>query len=260
MTGRRRAWLALAGVLVLGAPLLLVGQGRGRGQPSGPDQLPNVPYDGRFTFVRIRYGEGGGGIGFGRGGGPFWRHDYPRAEINFTKILGELSTIRTRDDGSVVLALDDPELFRFPVAYLTEPGHWQASEAEVLGLRNYILKGGFLILDDFEGRDWINMEAQMRRVLPEGRLQLIPNAHPVFDSFYRITDFSGYIHPYSQQQSEFWGIFEDNDPTRRLLVAVCYQADIAEYWEFSDQGYFPIDLSNESYKLGVNYMVYALTR
>jgi hypothetical protein len=262
MAARRRTWLGVALALLVGVPLLLVGQGRGRGESFGPDQLPNVDYDGRFTFARIRYGGGGdGGFGFGRGrGGSTWSHDYPRAEFNFTKILGELSTISTRDDGSVVLTLDDPELFKFPVAYLTEPGYWTANDAEILNLRQYILKGGFLILDDFDGRDWINMEAQMRRVLPDARLQLIPNEHPVFDSFYRITDFTGYIHPYSQAQSEFWGIFEDNDPTKRLLVAVCYQADIAEYWEHSAEGYFPIDLSNESYKLGVNYMVYALTR
>lgn len=260
MRSRRSTWIGVAVALLVGVPLLVESQGRGRGEEFSPSQLPNVDYDGRFTFVRIRYGGGGDG-GFGRGrGGSTWSHDYPRAEINFTKILGELSTVATREDGTVVLTLDDPALFNFPVAYLTEPGYWVPSGAEIEGMRNYILKGGFVILDDFDGRDWINMEEQMRRVLPEARLQLIPNAHPVFDSFYRITDFTGYIHPYSQRQSEFWGIFEDNDPTKRLLVAICYQADIAEYWEFSDMGYFPIDLSNESYKLGVNYMVYALTR
>lgn len=249
----------LAGAaLAVGLPLLVVAQGRQRGEGGSMDQLPNVEYDGRFTFARIKY-SAGGEFGFRRRD-PEWRHDYPRAEANFTKILGELSSVRTRVDGSVVLALDDPALFKFPVAYLTEPGYWRPSDAEVAGLRNYILKGGFLILDDFDGRDWINMEAQMRRVLPEARLQLIPDAHPVFDAFYLINEFSGYIHPYSQEQSEFWGVFEDNDPAGRLLVAINYRADIAEYWEFSDQGYFPIDLSNESYKLGVNYIVYALTR
>lgn len=257
MTREARRLLGVAvAVLATGTPLLLDGQGRGR--ESGMDQLPNVAYDGRFTFVRIRYSTGGD-FGFRRRD-PEWRHDYPRAEYNFTRILGELSTVRTRQDGSVVLALDDPELFRFPVAYLTEPGYWRPTETEVAGLRAWIQKGGFLILDDFDGREWINMEMQMRRVLPEARLQRIPDAHPVFDSFYLINDFSGYIHPYSQAQSEFWGVFEDNDPAKRLLVAICYAADIAEYWEFSDEGYFPIDLSNESYKLGVNLMVYALTR
>ena len=256
MTIGRRALLGLAGLGLL-VPLLLVGQGRNR--ESGADQLPNVSYDGRFTFARIRYGTPME-FGFRGRGGSQWAHDYPRAEFNFTKILGELSAVRTRLDGSVVLALDDPELFRFPVAYLCEPGWWRPSDAEVTGLREYLLKGGFLILDDFDGRDWLNMEAQMRRVLPEARLQRIPPTHPVFDAFYHITDFEGYIHPYSQAPSEFWGVFEENDPARRLMIAINYRADIAEYWEFSDTGFFPIDLSNESYKLGVNYIIYALTR
>lgn len=256
MITRRRALLGAATVSLL-VPLLLVGQGRNR--ESGADQLPNVAYDGRFTFARIRYGTPME-FGFRGRGGAQWAHDYPRAEFNFTKILGELSTVRTRMDGSVVLALDDPELFRFPIAYLCEPGWWRPTDTEVAGLRTYLLKGGFLIIDDFDGRDWLNMEAQMRRVLPEARLQLIPDAHQVFDAFYHITEFEGYIHPYSQAQSEFWGVFEENDPTKRLMVVINYRADIAEYWEFSDSGFFPIDLSNESYKLGVNYILYALTR
>lgn len=248
---------ALAALVAL--PALLDGQGRRGGRNSGGmvEPLPNVAYDGRFTFARIQYGAESE-FGFRRN--PEWAHDYPRAEFNFTKILGELTSVRTRLDGSVVLTLDDPELFKFPVAYLTEPGYWRPSDAEVQGLRNYILKGGFLILDDFDGRDWINMEAQMRRVLPEARLLRVPLDHPVFDSFYHITDFSGYLHPYSYAQSEFWGVFEENEPYGRLLVAVNYRADLSEYWEFADEGFFPIDLSNESFKLGVNYMIYALTR
>jgi hypothetical protein len=88
----------------------------------------------------------------------------------------------------------------------------------------------------------------------------IPRTHPVFDAFYHFTEFGEVRHPYSNVQTEFLGIFERNDPTARLMVAVNYNGDIAEYWEFSDQGFFPIALSNEAYKLGVNYMVYALTR
>lgn len=246
--------------LLVAVPLLLDGQqGRGGRNDGGMlEPLPNVAYDGRFTFARIRYNSVSE-FGFRRRN-PEWAHDYPRAEFNFTKILGELSNIRTRLDGSVVLTLDDPELFKFPVSYLAEPGYWRPSDEEVQGLRNYLLKGGFLIVDDFDGRDWINMEAQMRRVLPEARLLRVPPEHPVFDSFYHITDFSGYIHPYSYNPSEFWGVFQDNDVNGRLMVAINYMADIAEYWEFADEGFFPIDLSNESFKLGVNYMIYALTR
>ncbi len=229
----------------------------------GPVELPpNVSYDGLFTFVRIRFDPSAGAMG-GLGwypGDQRWDHDYPRGERHFTKILSELTTVSPRVDASNILTLDDPELFKFPVAYLCEPGSWQPNEKEAEGLRNYLKKGGFFIIDDFQGNDIFNLEAQLRRVLPESRMIPIPLQHPIFDSFYRIASFDQYVHPYSQAPTQFLGIFEDNDPTKRLMAAINYNGDISEYWEFSDTGAFPIDLSNDAYKLGVNYVVYALTR
>ena len=238
--------------------LPLDAQRRERGGGRGEVPL-NVPYDGRFTFARIRYSTPGELGGFGRGWNSPWSHDYPRAERHFTRILSELSTLRVRTDAGNVLTLDDPDLFKFPVAYLCEPGFWAPSEAEVAGLRNYLEKGGFLIVDDFEGGHWYNFEAQMRRVLPQGRLVQLTTDHPIFDAFYRVQSLD-YVHPYFGTPSTFHGIYEDNDPTRRLMVVVNYNNDVAEYWEFSDTGLFPLDLSNEAYKLGVNYVVYALSR
>lgn len=257
-----RSLLVLAGVLGL-VPEASRAQERFRGERRGRgiESLPaNVPYDGRFTFVRIRFTPPGGGLGFeGFGREPPWSHDYPRGERHFTRILAELTTVRPRTAESNILTLDDPELFKFPVAYLCEPGFWGPSEKEIAGLRNYLLKGGFLIVDDFVNNQWYNFEAQMRKVLPEGRLVPLTAAHPVFDSFYRIESLD-YVHPYFGVPSQFLGIFEDNDPAKRLMVVVNYNNDIGEYWEFSDTGYFPIDLSNTAYKIGVNYIVYALTR
>jgi hypothetical protein len=252
----RRGWRVIALCVIAVMPLDAQRRDRGRGRA---EVRPNVPYDGRFTFARIRYSTPAELGGFRGGWDEPWSHDYPRAERHFTKILSELSTLRVRADASNVLTLDDPELFKYPIAYLCEPGFWTPSEAEVAGLRSYLEKGGFLIVDDFEGSHWYNFEAQMRRVLPEGRLVQLTADHPIFDSFYRVQSLD-YVHPYYGTPSTFHGIFEDNDPTRRLMVIVNYNNDVAEYWEFSDTGMFPLDLSNEAYKLGVNYIVYALTR
>ena len=252
----RRGWLVVALGIIAVLPLSAQRRERG-GRRADPE--PNVPYDGRFTFARIRYSMPGELGGFRGGWDQTWSHDYPRAERHFTKILSELSTLHVRTDASNVLTLDDPELFKYPIAYICEPGFWRPSDAEVAGLRTYLEKGGFLIVDDFEGSHWYNFEAQMRRVLPEGRLVQLTADHPIFDSFYRVQSLD-YVHPYYGTPSTFHGIFEDNDPTRRLMVIVNYDNDVAEYWEFSDTGLFPLDLSNEAYKLGVNYIVYALTR
>lgn len=107
---------------------------------------PNVPYDGRFTFVRLRYTQGYRMA---------WSADYPAMERNFMAILGDLSTLKLHRKGSNVHTLDDPELARYPVAYLTEPGYWYPTDEEAAALRQWILKGGFLIVDDFYfDRQW----------------------------------------------------------------------------------------------------------
>ena len=257
---RRDVWRGLrcAGLLLLlcTPPLLAQRDGGGRGR--GITIEPNVPYDGRLTWVRIRYDMGDNG-GFGFRGAPPWTHDYPRGERHFMKIMSELSTTRTRTLESNIMALDDPQLGKFPIALMAEPGFWRPSDAEVLGLRNYLLKGGFLIFDDFTPRDWLNLTAQMSKAFPALRPIQMTVDHPIFDAFYRIKSLN-YNHPYYGGASSWYGWFEDNDPSKRLLAIADYNNDISEYWEFSDTGMFPINESNDAYKIGVNYVIYALTR
>ncbi|MEO8451793.1 MAG: DUF4159 domain-containing protein [Gemmatimonadota bacterium] len=224
---------------------------------------PNVPYDGRFTFARIRYTPPAGVMDFGSRNGrpdPKWDHDYPKSERHFMKILAELTTLKPRQEATNILTLDDPQLFKFPFAYLCEVGFWQPNDQEIAGLRSYLAKGGFVIVDDFAGeRALYNFEAQIRKVLPAATLVPLTKDHPIFDSFYRIESIE-FTHPYYQGlQSVFYGIYEDNDPKKRLIMIVDYNNDVSEYWEWSDTGLFAIDLSNEAYKLGVNYVVYAMT-
>jgi hypothetical protein len=217
----------------------------------------NTEYNGKFVFVRLRYRMDGGG-GFGRREPP-WAHDYPRAERNFLKIVQELTLIDPHMDGSNVLTLDAPELHRFPVAYMSEPGFWTLDDAEASGLRSYLMKGGFLIFDDFRGWDLENLRDQLRRVLPESRLTLLDATHPIFHAFFEI-DSLDFVQFYDRnERPEFYGVFEDNDPRKRLMIVANHNNDLGEYWEFSDTGYVPIDLSNEAYKFGVNYLVYAMT-
>jgi hypothetical protein len=249
---------------LLGATLLLAGLLPLRADVAAPPEPPikNAPYNGRFAFNRIRFqpsawrpGPYEWGLDLG------WNHDYPRADTHFAKILQETTTIALNDD-AVILAFDDPEVFKYPIGYVSEPGRWTLNEKEAAGLRAYLLKGGFLIFDDFRGRDLQNLEAMMRKALPEARFQEVPLTHAVWDSFFRITEPPS-VSPYGGFRGggapRYLGIFEDNDPRRRLLAIANHNNDIGEYWEFSDTGFVPIDLSNEAYKLGVNYVVYAMT-
>jgi hypothetical protein len=228
--------------------------------PPSSLQEANVPYDGHFTFARIRFGVALRNFGGrGRGGLPPWAHDYPRAEINFMNILRETTYLEPYMDGGNIFTTDDPELTRFPLAYISEPGFWNPSESEVEGLRNYLLKGGFLIADDFRNADWFNFDAQMKRVIPGAEFVELDESHGIFDSFFRIESLKDLVSPTFAVVPAYFGLHEANDPDRRLMVIANYNNDIGEYWEYSGTGWYPIDLSNDAYKLGVNYVIYAMT-
>lgn len=222
--------------------------------------IDNAPYDGRFTFFRVRFEPsfGGDGRGFGRGRGndKKWDHDTPRADRHFMKILEELTTLRPKMDCNVIYAFGDPESFKYPIAYVSEPGFWTQDETELKGIREYVAKGGFIIFDDFTGSHWYNFEEQWRRAFPDLQLVQLPKAIQLFDTFYDIRDTEL---PLTIGQGVWFGAFEDNDPTKRLVAVANYNADLGELMEFSDEGYVPIDLSNDAYKIMTNYVIYAMT-
>jgi hypothetical protein len=253
----------IAGILLLasagGAAAIAQDYFGGRRAPL--EVTPNVPYDARITFVRVRYAMGfagfGGFGGFGRREPP-WAHDYPTADTHMMKILNELTLARPRMESSNILSLADPELHQYPIAYMSEPGFWSIDEEEAKGLRSYLLKGGFIIFDDFRDEQWDNLQEQMRRALPEGHWVELDSTHPIFHSFFELNDLQ-HLTSYGNQMPSYWGMFEGNDRSKRLMAIANRDNDIGEYWEFSDTGYAPVDLSNEAYKYGVNYFIYGLT-
>ena len=253
--------LALVVVVAGGAVAVFAQDGFGGRRAAQNYDGVNIGYDGKLAFFRIRYATGFGG--FGRRGGnrePPWAHDYPTADQHMMRILSQLTTIAPHTTGSNIYSLDDPDMMNHPIAYLSEPGQWTMNADEVKGLRNYLLKGGFLIVDDFRGNDWYNLEEQMKLVLPELRFMQLDVSHAIFNSFFEIKNLEmlGFYSEYGAPS--YWGLFEDNDPTKRLIAIANRNNDLGEYWEYSDTGYVPIDLSNEAYKFGVNYFIYGLTR
>jgi hypothetical protein len=211
---------------------------------------PNVPYDGKFTFARIRY------TVYGRSG---WEYDYPTMERHLLTMVREISELQPHVTGSNIHTFDDPELLKYPVAYLSEPGYWLPSASEAAGLRRYLAKGGFLIVDDFMFNEWYNFETQILRALPGARIEPLEVTHPIFDSFFRLESLEmTYPHP-PHQKSEFLGIYEDNDPKKRLIVVINYNNDIGDYMEHSDESFWPVNISNNAYKLAINYIFYGMT-
>jgi hypothetical protein len=247
----------LAGLLLVMVALPLDAQRgglRGGGFRGRFALSPGTPpaYDGRFTLARLYYGSYAG-----------WSFDWPDMESHLGRIIDDLTSMRPTHDLNNVLRMDDPELLKFPVAYLSEPGYWFPTESEAAGLRTYLAKGGFLIVDDFHfANEWAVFEVAMRQVLPGARIERLDLSHPVFNSFFPIKSLNvPYPGRLGEQglMGEFYGIHDPTDPSRRLMVVINYNMDIGDYMEHSPSGLYAVAPTNEAYKFGINYLVYALT-
>ena len=261
-----RRWLAAAAGVVVAA-IALGAQGReffDFGYGRNPT-IRNVPYDGQFTFVRIKYETAPGG--FWAGGRPSWVHGYPIAEQNLMKIMNDISFLGARSDEVNVLTLDDPDLSKYPIAYIIEVGWWTLSDTEAAALRAYIQKGGFVIVDDFKMLGWRGnttggwepFAQNLNRVLPGAQVVDLDTSHPIFHSFFEINTLDDFPQAYNSGHPAFRGVFEDNDPAKRLVMIINYNTDVSQFWEWSGRGLRPVDDTNEAYKLGVNYLMYGMT-
>ena len=254
----RRAALLILGGLILTVTIYAQFGGRGRFTVRA-----NIPYDGRFTFARVKYTTAPGGFWYS--GWPSWGHGYPISEQNLMNIMNEVSYLGPHVEEVNTLALDDPEIDKYPVLYLIEPGWWQMTEAEVTALRAFLAKGGFVIVDDFKPSGfnacdcWEHFEANMKRVMPEIEFFDMDTSHPIFHSFFEINSLDIVPQAYNAGRPYFRGVFEDNDRSKPLQMIVNYNTDISQFWEWSSVGLRPIDQTNEAYKLGVNYVVYGMT-
>lgn len=246
---RRRSLLVTTLLVTIGVTAAVAQRGGGRFGMSVADGHVNPPYDGRFTFTRIRFS------GIGRGG---WDHDYPQADRHLPLILNEITALRPRLDATNVLMLEDPKIFENPILYIWEPGFWRISAEGGKNLRDYMLKGGFVIFDDFEADQWVNFEAQLRVALPDAVIYPLDLSHPVYHSFFDMNSIT-LPHPSVNVVPGYYAVHEDNDRTKRIMALINHNADVAEYWEWSDRGRFAIDMTNDAYKLGVNYIIYAMT-
>ena len=262
---RRRA-LITACVLLCLSVVALAQRRRFFNGPGREPAIHNEAYDGRFTFVRLKYTTAPGGYWYQ--GLPSWAHGWPLAEQNLMKILNEVSYLGPHIDDINVLTLDDPELSKYPLAYFIEAGWWTLTDSEAAALRAYLLKGGFAILDDFKtpgsgfgggGGGWDLFETNMKRVLPDARFFEMRASDPIFHSFFELDSLDIVPQAYNAGRPIFRGLYEDNDPSKRLMMIVNYNTDISQFWEWSGRGLRPFDETNEAYKLGVNYIMYGMT-
>ena len=228
--------------------------------------LKNPSADAReFFFTRAVYS---GGRGY-RGGS--WATDYPKADRQFLTIIKRLIDLLDAYERENAVRLDDPDLRRFPFLYALEVGYMYMTEPEVKGLRDYLLAGGFLMIDDFWGTwEWANFEAEIKRVLPEYQIVEVPLDHPVFNTVYDIEEIVQVPNIGNAQWAErggrTWeqdgvvphvrGIFDEDG---RLMVIINWNTDIGDAWEWAEHPYYPLRYSTYAIEITVNIIVYAMS-
>ncbi len=224
---------------------------------------------GEFQFVRLMYAgnrycySGWGGQGRGN---QAWRTDWPDAEHHFLKGVGRLTRVEAARDGRL-LTPSAKDIFDYPWIYAVEVGYWHLNDREAAQIREYLLRGGFLMVDDFHGScEWAAFVASMERVFPDRRIVDIPEEdeafHVIYDLDQRI-QIPSRMYSYNGQTWEkdgftpHWrGIYDDDD---RLMVAINFNMDIGDAWEHADWPDYPENMTALAYRFGINYLIYAMT-
>ena len=242
----------------------------------GESFVPDFPMTGEFHFVRTEYLDlPGRGRGFRRyvsrtgTASGWWAQDWPDADNHFS--FGVQRLTRLQVGAPVHLALTDDKLFDYPWIYATQVGYWDLSDAECKKLAEYLNRGGFLMVDDFWGQDpseWEVFEQTMNRVLPGHTIAPIKLSDSVMHVLYDIeqkdlTFIPGTRHIYGGRVYQPEGTMPQwdaiNDDKGRMVVAVNFNTDIGDAWEYADAPEYPAAMTTLAYRYGINYIMYAVT-
>ena len=228
-------------------------------------QLPQHEFD----FARLVYA--GGGFRY-RG---TWDVDYPEAEFFFHKGVSRLSRVDMGETGQtaytgetgVLIELDDDSLFNYPWLYAVEVGHWQLSDYDAERLREYLLRGGFLMVDDFHGsQEWIVFTDSMNRVFPDRPIVDIEDSHEILHVVYDVDEriqipgiapiLGGRTYEQDGIEPHWRGIYDDDG---RLMVVINHNMDLGDAWEHADDIRYPQEMTTLALHFAVNYVIYAMT-
>lgn len=229
-----------------------------------------------FVFARLMYPQHprarfGGYRRFGGGdwreGGTSWTQDYPRADRHFAAALRRLSRIQVRSVEQPINLDDGDDAFNYPWMNAGEMGDWKLSDAQVVELREWLLRGGFLMLDDFWGtEEWNRFAESMRRVFPNRPMVEIAGDDPIFHIVYDLDDryqvpgewalARGTTYRNDGATPHWRGIFDDHG---RVMVAMTFNSDVGDSWEWADDPNYPEKYSALGIRIGVNYVIYSMT-
>jgi hypothetical protein len=238
---------------------------------------PNWDEQTEFVFARLMFPPGplNGYAGRDRDwhtGISLWSQDFPRADRHFSLAVRRLTRIHVREAEQIV-NLDEGDAYDFPWLYAVQVGEWGLTDAQGQALREYCLRGGFFMADDLHGQgEWYEFESRMKKAFPERQIREIPDDDPIFHVVYDLKEkiqvpgqahlSLGYKRGINSAGGEdgkgaHWrGIYDDNG---RVMVAVSYNSDIGDAWEYADAPEYPEPMTALAYRYGINYVIYSMT-
>jgi hypothetical protein len=224
-----------------------------------------------FSWSRLRYtpamgSDGYGGFGGFGGRGGTWQRDYPKADRQFLVALNRLTRIQGRSTEQVV-GLDNDDIFNYPFVYAVMVHTWTFSDDEAKRLREYLEKGGFLMVDDFHGtEDWENFMTGMRQVFPDRPVEDLTDKDEIFHVLYDMDDRfqvpgeqyirSGRTYEKDGYVAKWRGIRDDKG---RVVVAICHNMHLGDAWEWADDPEYPEQFASMAFRVGLNYVMYSMT-
>ena len=229
-------------------------------------QVPGEFVVGRLMFPQARRGWAlGVGGGDWRRGGTAWTVDYPEGDREFARLLQRLTTVDVRAVEQPVNLDDDIDAFYWPFLISGLVGAWDLTDAQAAKLREYLLRGGFLLCDSFFGsNEWEGFVVGIKRVFPDRPIIELADDHPIFHAVYDMSDrpqiptWQHLPHGYRNDgERPHWRAILDDDG--RVMVMITYNNDIADGWQRADEARYPQEAANASIRLGVNFAVYALS-
>jgi hypothetical protein len=235
---------------------------------------PDWQDKGEWAFARLMYPPGPNDGYAGRFDGDFrqglslWTQDYPRADRHFSQAVRRLTRIQVRSVEQSVMLEDGDEAYNWPWLYAVQVGEWGLTEQEAKVMREYLLRGGFFMADDFHGDyEWEMFLKRIRLVFPDRPIVDIPESDPILHTVFELTDrfqIPGAEHLYQGckncreggQGAHWRGIYDDKG---RIMVAISYNSDVGDAWEYADDPRYPEKFSGLAIRVGVNYLIYAMT-
>jgi hypothetical protein len=246
---------------------------------TGSDTVPE------FFFTRLIYGNSGnpaqtpqlnlrcedlaageGGTRFGGG----WATDFPASDCKFMWGVERLTGLRVYDKSPNVVAALDPELHKYPYLYVVEPSRMYLTDEEAKSLREYLLRGGFMHVDDFWGlRQRAIVEEELAKIFPDRRPEKLDLKHEVFRTFFdvdkvmQIPNVSNGCNggpTYESRDETDPMIFGISDDTGRLMTLITYNSDLGDAWEWMDNPCYPEAYSGQAYRMGINFIIYAMSQ